>query len=159
MARAERKRSGEVVRSFDPEALRKLRESRGLSHDSLGAMVRVARPNLIGYEKGRERPGIEVLGDLARALEVDPLALTTATPATVTLADLRARAGLTKSALATRVGLGRYMWDQIERGKRTLQPGVVPVAASALGVSERALRAALQRGIRAATQATEPPSS
>ncbi len=135
MARAERKRSGEVVRSFDPEALRRLREARGLSHDSLGAMVRVARPNLIGYEKGRERPGIEVLGDLARALGVDPLALTRVTPATATLADLRARAGLSKSSLAGRVGLGRYMWDQVERGKRTLQPDVASKVAAALGVS------------------------
>jgi transcriptional regulator with XRE-family HTH domain len=147
VARAGRKRSGEIVRSFDPEALRRLREERGLSHDSLGAMVRVARPNLIGYEKGRERPGIEVLGDLARALGVDPLALTTATSATATLADLRARAGLSKSALAARVGLGRYMWDQIERGKRALQPDVAAKAAEALGVSARTVRAALKRGI------------
>jgi len=119
-------------------------------------MVRVARTNLIGYEKGRQRPGIEVLGDLARALGVDPLSLTTVTPATATLADLRARAGLSKSALADRVGLGRYMWDQVERGKRTLQPEIAAKVATALGVSERTMRTALQRGIRAANAASNP---
>lgn len=141
-----RRRTAEAVRSFDPEALRRLRRGRGLSHDALGALVGVSRPNLIAYEKGAMRPGLEVLAALAGALGVDALELTTATAETATLADLRARAGLSKSALATRLGLARSTWDLIERGRRRLQPAIAAAAAAALGVSEEELAAARERG-------------
>lgn len=143
------RRSVEAVRSFDPEALRRLRRARGLSHDALAELVDVARPNLIAYEKATKRPGVEILIALARALGVDPLALTTSTARTATLADLRARAGVTKTDLADGLGMARSTWDLIERGGRRLQPETAAAVAEILGVSERTLRQALRRGIDA----------
>ncbi|HET7486481.1 MAG TPA: helix-turn-helix transcriptional regulator [Acidimicrobiales bacterium] len=145
------------MRSFDPEALRRARRRRRLSHDALAELVDVARPNLIAYERGTTRPGIEVLAALAGALGVDPLALTTATPRTATLADLRARAGVTKTELAARLGIARSTWDFIERGGRTLRPDTAAAVAEILGVDEAALRRALRRGIEAEAARRPPP--
>ena len=143
------RRSVEPVRSFDPEALRRARQRRRLSHDALAELVDVARPNLIAYEQGTTRPGVEVFAALARALGLDPLALTTATSRTATLADLRARAGVTKTELASRLGIARSTWDLIERGTRKLRPETAAAVSEILGVDERQLQRALRRGIDA----------
>lgn len=149
LAGSDPRRSVEPVRSFDPEALRRIRWRRGMSHDALAAVVEVARPNLIAYEQGTKRPGVEILGALARALGVDPWALTTARARTATVADLRARAGITKTDLARRLGIARSTWDLIERGDRQLRPELAVVVAELLAVDERGLRQALRRGVDA----------
>ncbi len=105
----ERQSTTEAVPSFDPAALRRLRRARGLSHDALGAEVGISRPSLISYEKGTRGIGVHNLHLLARALGVDPLELTTATRATATIADLRARVGLRRTDLAGLLGIHRTM--------------------------------------------------
>lgn len=115
------RRSREITPHFNPAALRELRAKRQLSLDALGALTGILRADLIGYEHGRRTPGIDRLAALATALEADPWQLTTVDPQTPTLADLRARAGVTKSAIATHLGIGRSTWDSIERGRRSLQ--------------------------------------
>lgn len=53
--------------------IRRARKDAGLSHDQLGeAMGGVYRQNLIGYEKGKHRPGLEMLQRLAEATGRDP---------------------------------------------------------------------------------------
>lgn len=145
----ERQRTNEAVRSFDPEALRRLRQARGLSHDALGARVGIARPRLIAYEKGTKRVGLHSLHLLARALGVDPLELTTVTRATATLADLRARAGVSMTDLADRLGMHRTMWDRIERGERGLSPTAAEAVGDVLGIKGSEVRRALERGLAA----------
>lgn len=142
----ERQHTTEAVPSFDPDALRRLRRARGLSHDALGAQVGVSRPSLIAYEKGIRGIGVHTLHLLSRALGVDPLELTTATRATATVADLRARVGLSKSDLAELLGIHRTMWARIEQGSRRLRPELMPKVAGALEVSENEVRRALERG-------------
>jgi transcriptional regulator with XRE-family HTH domain len=141
-----RARVGEPVATFDPEALRALRHARGLSHDQLGEAVGMNRPTLIAYEQKRRRPGIAAVVALAGFFDVDPLELTTSTLETATLADLRTRAGLTKTAVAENLGLGRSTWDQVERGRRTLQPYVATRLAALLDVSVSQVLAAHERG-------------
>jgi transcriptional regulator with XRE-family HTH domain len=142
----DRAASGERVERFDPAALRARRKALGMSLDALAELVATNRQALVAYEQGRRRPGITVLVALAQALGLDPLDLTTATVETATLAELRARVGLTKTELAQRLGLARSTWDLIERGTRTLQPGVGDQVAELLGVSRADVDAAHHRG-------------
>ncbi|MGI9079222.1 MAG: helix-turn-helix domain-containing protein [Acidimicrobiales bacterium] len=139
--------------SFDPAALRGLRPTQGMTLDTLGARAGVARPNLIAYELGGH-PSVEILVALARALRVDPWELTTVDPAAPTLADLRLHAGITKTELASRLGIPRTTWHLVETGKRRLRPPVATAVAKALGVSARRVREAWQRGVDA-----EPPET
>jgi transcriptional regulator with XRE-family HTH domain len=146
---AERQKTTEAVRSFNPEALRRLRQAAGLSHDALAALVAINRQGLIAYEKGTKRVGLHSLHLLARALDVDPLELTTVTRSSATLADLRARAGVSKTDLAARLGMHRTMWDRVERGERRLSRDNTQAVAEVLGVEASEVRAALERGVRA----------
>jgi transcriptional regulator with XRE-family HTH domain len=150
-------RSKEGVARFDPTALRRLRAERELTLDQLAERVGTTRPQLIAYEQGRRVPGMDTFAALALTLEVDPLDLTTATEATATLADLRARRGLTKAAFAEKVGLTWTTWDAIERGRQPLRPGLVARAATILEVDEDAIRAAHVRGT--AEHAGDRPAS
>ncbi len=136
----------EAVRSFDPAALVRLRRARGLSHDALAELVTSARPTLIAYEKGARTPGPAALHRLAGALGVDALALTSTTLKRATLADLRARVGLSKTELAGRLGLQRHTYDRIERGVRQLEPQTIEAMAEILGVTAAAVEAAYKRG-------------
>lgn len=144
----ERQNTTEAVPSFEPAALRRLRQARGLSHDALGAQVGISRPSLISYEKGIRGIGVHNLHLLARALGVDVLELTTATRATATIADLRARVGLSRTDVAELLGIDRSMWARIEQGNRRLRPELVSEVAGALEVSEDEVRQALDRGRR-----------
>jgi len=133
------------VPSFDHAALFRLRRARGLTQDALGELVGLSRPALIAYEKGSRTPGPTILYRLAEALGVDVLELTSATLRTATLTDLRARAGYTKTELASELGVRRHTYDRIERRVREPEPDLVPRLAAVLGVSARTLAGALRR--------------
>ncbi len=79
---------------------------------------------------------------------MDLLELTTATRATATIADLRARVGLSRTDVAELLGIDRSMWARIEQGTRRLRPELVSEVAGALEVSEDEVRQALDRGRR-----------
>ena len=137
--------AAEAVRAFDPAALRRLRQERGLSLDALAELVGISRSNLIPYEHERTRPSPGTLRRLAEGLGVDPLELTTVTAETATLADLRARRGLTKTELAAQLGVPRHRYERVERGVRTLEEPLVAALAEALGVTVGVLASALER--------------
>lgn len=143
--REERAIGREAVRSFDPAALIRLRRAGHLSHDALGALVDIARPTLIAYEKGTRTPGPATLRRLADAFGVDALELMSATLRTATLADLRARTGLSKTDISARLQLERHTYDRIERGARQLEPELAAALASLLEVTPSAVRAAHRR--------------
>ena len=144
----------EAVRSFDGTALRRLRKARGMSHDALASLTSTARPNLIAYEKGTRTPSPAKLGVLARALEVDPLDLMGVTPATATLAQLRARIGLSRSEVAAELGISRKSYDSIERGGARLRPNVGSELAALLRLSKDEVDAARRREADGQAQAS-----
>jgi transcriptional regulator with XRE-family HTH domain len=136
----------EAVRSFDPAALARLRRAKQLSHDALAELVASARPTLIAYEQGSRTPGPATLHRLAGALGVDVLELTSTTLDQATLADLRARVGLSKTEISSRLKLQRHTYDRIERGARDLEAEIAEAFAGVLGVPAAAVRAAYERG-------------
>ena len=133
--------------SFDPDALRRLRQAKKLSHDGLADRVGIARPNLIAYEQGRKRPSPKTLRALAAALGADPMRLLTASARTATLADLRAaKAGLTTTETAAALGIARHTYDRIEGGRRPLDGDLAERLAALLGVAPGTVLAAHRRG-------------
>jgi len=133
------------VSSFDPAALVRLRRAKGLSHDALAELAGSARPTLIAYEKGGRTPGPVALRRLADALGVDVLALTSTTLRRATLADLRARTGLTKTEISEHLQLARHTYNRIERGVRQIEADVAASLAPLLGVTPAAVMAASRR--------------
>lgn len=127
-----------------------------MTQDVLGALVGLSRPALIAYEKGTRTPGPTILYRLATALGVDVLKLTSVTLRTATMTDLRARAGFTKTELASELDLRRHTYDRIERGVRQLEPELLPRLCAVLGVSERTVAGALRRAQSAAEDAGRP---
>ncbi|MFP5319494.1 MAG: helix-turn-helix domain-containing protein [Acidimicrobiia bacterium] len=137
----------EAVASFDPNALRRLRQAKGLSHDGLAERVGIARPNLIAYEKGGKRPSPRTLRALAAALGTDPMKLLSVTARDATLADLRAaKAGLTTTETAAALEMPRHSYDRIEAGRRPLDAQTAGRLAELLGVSPSTVVAAHRRG-------------
>lgn len=137
----------EAVTSFDPSALRRLRQAKRLSHDGLADRVGIARPNLIAYEQGKKRPSPKTLRSLAAALGADPLQLLSVTARTATLADLRAaKGGLTTTETAAAVGLPRHSYDRMEAGRRPLDAETAGRLAELLGVAPSTVVAAHRRG-------------
>ena len=137
----------EAVASFDPDALRRLRQAKKLSHDGLADRVGIARPNLIAYEQGRKRPSPKTLRALAAALGADPMRLLTASARTATLADLRAaKAGRTTTYTAATLGISRDTYDQLEGGMGRLDGDEVERVVALRGCAPAPVLAALRRG-------------
>ena len=140
----------ERVVAFDGAALTRLRQRPGpwgprLTLDELARRSGIARPNLIAYEKGRVTPGVDALARLARALGVDPLALTATDPSAPGLVDLRVRRGISRTEMARRLGLARSTFRLVERGEARLHPAVAARMARVLGVPLGELEAAVAR--------------
>ena len=137
----------EAVASFDPGALRRLRQAKRLSHDGLADRVGIARPNLIAYEQGKKRPSPKTLRALATALRAEPLQLLSVTARTATLADLRAaKGGLTTTEAAAALGIPRHSYDRMEAGRRPLDAETAQRLAELLGVAPSTVIAAYRRG-------------
>ena len=141
----------EGVRSFDPDALARLRKARGLSLDALGERVGRARPNLIKWESGTEPPSPPKLVELARALEVESWELTRVRPQAAELEDLRVWAGLTRRDLAARAGIRRPTYSEIERGSAPLPAEAAAALAAALGCDVAQVERAYRRVARRAS--------
>jgi transcriptional regulator with XRE-family HTH domain len=144
---APKQRGTEGVRNFVPAALIAARTSKKWTHDAFAEVVGIGRPHLIAYEKGRRRPSPERLLQLATALNVDPLALTSATLQTATLADLRVRLGLSVTTLTGRLGIPRSTYLEIELGSGAMTPAIRTALAEHLKVSARSVGRAYKRGV------------
>lgn len=135
------------VASFDPAAMARLRAERGLSFDRLAVQMGRRRPNVIVYEKGTVAPTPSVLVELAAALGVAPAELTTASPETAELADLRVWAGKTIAEAAADAGVPRSTWEKTERGQRPLGHDRGVRMAGALSVDLATVEAAYERTV------------
>lgn len=135
----------EAVRSFSGETLARSRQMRGLSHDQLGEVVGIKRPNLIAYEKGDRRPSPPTAVALADALSLPLEQLSSVDPSCWTLEDLRGFSGRTRKEVAEALGVRPDTYARMERGARRLHPEHVPAVAKVLGRTERAVRDAYHR--------------
>ena len=133
------------IRNFNPSAMAELRIRGSLGVGELADLLGQLPPNVVAWEKGRVAPTPRHLVNIAAALEVEPWRLTTATPETAELADLRAWAGLTTADAATLAGVSRRTWSKVERGLWPLGPGRARDFAEVLGVSSDAVEAAYRR--------------
>ncbi|MBW3615611.1 MAG: helix-turn-helix domain-containing protein [Actinobacteria bacterium] len=133
------------VRNFNPPAMAQLRARAGLGMKELADCLGQLPPNVVAWEKGRVAPTPRHLVHIAAVLEVEPWRLTTATPETAELADLRAWAGLTTAEAAASAGVSRRTWSNVERGLWPLGPERARDFAEVLGVSSEAVQAAYQR--------------
>ncbi len=69
------------IPGFVPERLRRAREARALTINSLAEMIDVSRQSLSAYESGKQNPGPEALDRLAQILNVPARHFTTPMPA------------------------------------------------------------------------------
>ena len=52
--------------------IRKYRESQGVSQKELAKMIRVSNSRISNWEQGINRPDVDILADICRALNVSP---------------------------------------------------------------------------------------
>ena len=123
----------------------RLRAERGLTFDRLAEQLGRRRPNVIVYEKGSVAPTPAMLVELAAALGVEPAELTTASPETAELADLRVWAGKTIAEAAVDAGMPRSTWEKTETGQRPLGHERAVRMSRALGVDLATVQAAYER--------------
>lgn len=144
----------EGVTSFNGEVLKSLRSARGLSHDALARLagVRGGRWQLIPYEKGTNKPGPSMLVQLAEALAVAPIELTTMPPRQRTLVEHRQLAGLSRPRLAEQIQMDASALRRIELGEMALSVQARSRLACALEISEEEAEAAYQRGVDQVTK-------
>lgn len=138
-------RSKTPVENFAPGRLRELRQHAGLSVTQLAERAQIPRPNISNYESGARSVGFDAVVAIADALGVDPIELTDADPAALTLADLRLNARRSRVELATAAGVSYDTWYAIETGRRRLTDDVAARVGDVLGVTVDELRAALER--------------
>lgn len=91
--------------SFDRQVFLDLLEKSGLSQQALAVKLGVSRGNVGHWVQGRSKPSPPVVPALAKALGVEPLALTGKTEAQADLADIRVCLGLHGTEAATEAGL------------------------------------------------------
>ena len=137
----------------------RVRAEQGLTFDRLAERLGRRRPNVIVYEKGTVAPTPAVLVELAAALGVEPAELTTVSPETAELADLRVWAGKTIAEAAAKARMARSTWEKTERGQRPLGHERAIQMAQALGVDEATVRAAYERASARAPTRTRAASA
>lgn len=136
--------ASEGVADIDPSALRAARKAASLTQAALADAAGVD-PGVYGqYEQGRRRPRVHALYRIARALQVDVLALLRP-GIPVSLEILRVRTGRTQEELAAALGMTRAAWGETERGERPVHPDDADRIAAALEVDVAQVLAA-ERG-------------
>jgi transcriptional regulator with XRE-family HTH domain len=99
------------------------------------------------WERGAEQPQPRFLPEIARVLQVDPLALLDGDPAHPTISALRLAAGLTCSDVWRRASIPKTTYHRIDRGvgARRTDPTVLTALARVLDASEEDVLAAIER--------------
>lgn len=139
--------------------LQRLREEAGMTRSEVARRVGVwDSASVAAWERGRQQPAPVNVPLLARALGVQPLDLFE--PAgTPSVGVLRRAAGLTLTQLAAKAGLSYARCQRIEKG--LVEPSTEDVArlASAIGATQKRLRAAVHAAGQTAAAATKSPST
>lgn len=122
--------------AFDRTRLRQARVAAGLTQLELGTRLGVSKTTVYLWEQGGRVPRASRVRTIAAALGIDPEELMTISdrPGTLTLADVRQRAGYSQAALAARLGVPPSTFSSMERGRH--RPGPTgPPWRQALGLS------------------------
>jgi len=125
------------ARGFDGARLRTQRLAAGMTQRQVAREVDVSESVVAHWERGSQRPTVERVAALARALGLTPTDLTTHDhdPGPRSLMQLREAAGLKQDRLAARAGLTRTKYSSLERGEvATLSRTDAAQLAKALGV-------------------------
>ncbi|MBW4818179.1 MULTISPECIES: helix-turn-helix transcriptional regulator [Rhodococcus] len=143
--------SRRILRNFVPDALKKRRESLGMSRPDLARFADVSVTAIADWEKGRRTPGIDTLVQVAKALKCEITDLVDVPDGVRSLADLRILAGLTQPQLGRVTNISTTAIGALERAEVRLTDERAAVLAEALGVDAEAVRAgydkARNRGI------------
>ena len=102
------------------------------------------------WERGSEQPKPHLIPRLAKVLRVDPSSMLALTHASPDLSALRMMAGLSRDELAGAAHLSKMTYNRLERGIGVRGPSrsVVQALAAALGASEAAVLASIERSRR-----------
>jgi transcriptional regulator with XRE-family HTH domain len=119
---------------FDGTLLRAARKAAALTQRELGERVGTTEAGVSQWETGRRVPSSDRVAELARSLGVRPGDLVTAS-GEVSLAYLRAVAGLDQHQVAGRARMDTRAYGRIERGQAAhLSTAHAGALAAALGV-------------------------
>lgn len=103
---------------FDPQRLRAAREAAKLTRGALAKAAGVHASSVGEWESGRQVPRVETVAALARALNIEPVALLEPIDGdTPTLERLRAAAGMSQQQTAEAAGMLRNTYSAVERGE------------------------------------------
>ena len=131
---------------FDPDRLRGLRHAQHLTQEQLEQRAGLPPRTIVQYENGWRAPYPRRLKALAEALGASPADLIAANAGT--LAQLRARTGLTQRDAATRAGLVRTRYSAIERGEiASVHDDVLARIATALSITPQQARTAHSQAV------------
>jgi transcriptional regulator with XRE-family HTH domain len=133
---------------FDGAVLARAREAAGLSQSALAVRIGASSKQRIWHwERGAEQPQPRFVPEIARVLQVDPLALLDGDPAHPTISALRLAAGLTCSDVWRRASIPKTTYHRIDRGvgARRTDPAVVSAIARVLHAREDEIMAAIER--------------
>ncbi|MGK2382250.1 helix-turn-helix transcriptional regulator [Gordonia tangerina] len=124
------------VHGFSATALRRTMNRHGVAPDELAEMVGISRQAVSSWLTSATVPSPTSLARVAEALGVDVSDLAPTLENTPTLVDLRVRAGLTQTAAAGRLNVGRTALGEVERGQRRDMPaGLADAMCGVYGVS------------------------
>lgn len=137
--------------AFDPTALHTARVRAGLTQSQLARRIDVAGGERVSqWELGESAPRPDMLGRLARALDIPVSSLLTPPAAEPDLRRLRQEAALSALEVAARAHLTTptYLRWETGRFKRMPTPQALTGLAQVLGVTAQDVEAALRRAQR-----------
>lgn len=126
-------RGGSV--GFSPVALRRHLQRTGYTVEEVADQIGLSRQAVSAWLAGRTTPSPQSLSRVAKLLEVTSADLTPGISLeSMTLQDLRTRAGLSQSAVARELGLRQSLLSDIERGRRDVNTDIVTALAQLYSV-------------------------
>lgn len=127
-------RGGSV--GFSPVSLRRHLQRTGYTIEDVADQIGLSRQAVSAWLTGRTTPSPQSLARVAQVLDVTPADLTPGVPLdSMTLQDMRTRAGLSQSAVARKLGILQSLLSEIERGRRDLSMDVAAKLADVYGVA------------------------
>lgn len=147
--------SRSVMRGFDGDRLRALREKRGLSIAELGRAAGLGRGTVGKWERGAGAPQVDALASVASALGVRIDELVKVAVDDRTLVDWRILTGKTQMELAKELDVSTPALSAMERGEVRLTDARADALAAALGISIDEVQRAFER-VRHRPMGTQP---
>ena len=137
--------SRRVLRGFSGDALRALREDRGLTRQDLARKARVGLTTLYHWESGVSTPTVDILARVVGALGASIEDVVAVPVEERYPADWRILRGLTQPELGKRTGLSTSLVGAIERGEVELTASAAKQLAAGLEIPAKMLFEAHER--------------